>query len=65
MSGIDPEYQRPDEEAVKKVEELAAKPPAALPDHCLPTNEYLQKHVLPFLEPAMKATALHRPKNPI
>ena len=25
----------------------------------------MQKFVLPFIEPAMKATALHRPKNPV
>ena len=65
MDGADPEYLRPDEEVVKKIEELAKQPPKPLSDHCLPTNQYLEKYVLPFLEPAMKATALHRPKNPI
>lgn len=61
----DREYLRSDEQDVKLVEELAARPPPAIPEHCLPTEQYLEKYVLPFIEPAMKATALTRPKNPI
>jgi hypothetical protein len=49
MSGVDPEYVRPDEAEVKRAEELAQKPPAALPEHCLPTEEYLALKVLPYL----------------
>jgi protein dpy-30 len=65
MSGIDKEYLRSDEEEVKKIEELAVRRPPSMPEHCLPTQQYLEKYVLPYIEPAMKATALHRPKNPI
>ena len=65
MSSIDPEYTRPDEDIVNKIEELAKKAPKPLPDHCLPTKDYMEKYVLPYLEPAMRATAEHRPKNPI
>lgn len=38
MSGIDPEYVRPDEAEVAKILELAQNPPAPLPEHCLPTE---------------------------
>jgi protein dpy-30 len=65
MDSADPDFQRTDQPALSKVEALAQLPPRPLPDHCLPTHDYMQKYVLPFLEPAMKATALHRPKNPI
>jgi hypothetical protein len=41
MSGVDREYLRSDEEAVKKIEELALKRPPAIPEHCLPTDQYL------------------------
>lgn len=62
---IDKEYLREDEEEVRAIEKLALDRPPSIPDHCLPTKEYLIKFVLPHLEAAMKATAQERPKNPI
>jgi hypothetical protein len=47
------------------MESLAAKRINSLPEDCLPTPEYLEKYVLPYVEPAMKAVALKRPNNPI
>jgi hypothetical protein len=65
MSSSDKEYLRSDEEISKKMESLAAKRINSLPEDCLPTPEYLEKYVLPYVEPAMKAVALKRPNNPI
>ena len=65
MSGLDKDYQRPDEAQIAQIEHLAMQSPPALPEHCLPPQQYLEKYVLPYIEPAMRATALHRPKNPI
>ena len=65
MSEVDKEYVRPAEEEVGRLQALAAQPPPELPEHCLPTQQYLEKYVLPYIEPAMKATALNRPANPV
>lgn len=38
---LDREYLRTDEEEVKKIEELALQKPPTMPEHCLPTQQYL------------------------
>jgi protein dpy-30 len=61
----DPEYKRRDQKNMEELERKAQEEVPALPDTCLPTNKYLEKYVLPFIIPALEATAKFRPKNPV
>ena len=62
---MDREYLRSDEETMKIIEQKALHEPSSIPDECLPTQAYLEKFVLPYMEPALKAVAKERPKNPV
>lgn len=54
---MDREFLRQDEEMARIAEEIALEPQPEIPDNYLPTNEYLEKKVLPHIHSALVALA--------